>query len=96
MDVLAELLDKRDAIRRIAGQHGVARVRVFGSVARGEASETSDVDLVVTRGAGRSFFFPGGLIADLEELLGRPVDVTTDTALAPEIRDDVLNGAVEL
>ncbi len=96
MDVLNELQQKRDDILRIANQHGVTHVRIFGSVARNEAREDSDIDLVVTRGVGRSFFFPGGLIADLEDLLGRSVDVTTEAALAPEIRDDVLREAVEL
>jgi hypothetical protein len=96
MDVLTELHRKRDDILRIAGKHGVVKIRVFGSVARREVTETSDIDFVVARGSARSFFFPGGLIADLEELLGRPIDVATEKSLDPEIRDEVLREAIEL
>lgn len=96
MDVLAELHEKRDDIIRIASKHGVAEIRVFGSVARGEATEKSDIDFLVTRGEKRSFFFPGGLVADLEDLLGREVDVATESSLHPDIRSDALREAVEL
>ena len=59
------LHDKKDQIHEIAARHGASNVRVFGSVARGEASADSDVDLLVDLTGRRSFFFPGGLIADL-------------------------------
>lgn len=96
MDVLAELHKKRDDILRIASKHGVVEIRVFGSVARGEATENSDVDFLVTRGEARSFFFPGGLVADLEDLLGRDVDIATESGLHPDIRVDALREAVAL
>ncbi len=86
----------RDAILRIAADHGVRSVRVFGSRARGEATEASDVDLLIEAGPARSFFFPGGLIADLEDLLGRRVEVVTPQALYPDLRQRVLGEAVPL
>ena len=66
---------KREAILWIAQQHGVSRIRVFGSVARGEATEDSDVDLLIEVAGPTSLWFPGGLVAELEALLGRRVDV---------------------
>jgi len=96
MTVQQLLQEKRDEIRRIAFRHGVNRVRVFGSVARGEARQDSDVDLLVTIGGATSPWFPGGLIVDLEKLLGKKVEVVTERALNPLIRESVLNDAVEL
>ena len=65
------LKEKREEILRTASKHGARNVRVFGSVARGEDRPDSDVDLLVEVGPDRTPFFPGGLIADLEELLGK-------------------------
>lgn len=90
------LSDKRDAILQIAAQHGARNVRVFGSVARGEARPDSDIDFLVDSGPGRTPFFPGGLLADLEDLLGRRVQVLTEPALHPRIRARVLQEAVRL
>lgn len=96
MDI-AELLEaKKDEILRIAAKHGARNVRVFGSVARGEARPESDVDLLVEVGPGRTSFFPGGLIADLEDLLGKKVQVVTREDLHWYIRDRVLKEAVPL
>ena len=68
---LAEVLgDKREEILRIAAQHGATNFQVFGSVVRGEVGPDSDVDFLVDVGPGRSAFFPAGLLADLEDLLG--------------------------
>jgi predicted nucleotidyltransferase len=86
----------REAILAAATRHGVTRVRVFGSFARNEAREDSDVDLLIERGPHRTPFFPGGLIADLEDLLGRRVDVVTESALPERIRGRVLEEAVPL
>lgn len=83
-------------IREIARQHGVDSIRVFGSVARGEARPDSDVDFLVTVTGETSPWFPGGLVADLEELLGRRVQVVTDTALHERLRERVLAEAVPL
>lgn len=86
----------RDDILRIAGRHGAYNVRVFGSVARGDATAGSDLDLLVDVGPRRTFFFPGGLIADLVDLLGINVDVVTTDALHTRIRDRILSEAVAL
>lgn len=94
---IAELIkDKRAEILRIAAHHGAFNVRVFGSVARGDAGPSSDVDILVEVRQQHSSFFPGGLVADLEELLGRRVDVVTDKGLNKFIRDQVLREAVAL
>ena len=87
---------KRDQILQVARRHGVTRVRVFGSMARGDAGPKSDVDLLIDVGANPSPWFPGGLIADLEELLGRPVQVVTEHGLDDLLRDRVLQEAVPL
>ena len=87
---------KRDDILRIAAQHGVQRIRVFGSVARGDAGPQSDVDFLVDVGPHHSSFFPGGLVADLEALLGRRVDVVELDGLYAPLRDTVLNEVVPL
>lgn len=92
----AELQRQRAEIVRLAARHGATRVRVFGSVARGDALPDSDVDLLVQAGEGTSSWFPVGLIEDLEELLGRRVDVVTEGALHPSLRDRVLAEAVPL
>jgi len=87
---------KRDEIRRIATRHGAYNIRVFGSAARGEAGPKSNLDLLVDCGPDVTPFFPGGLLADLEELLGRRVEVITEPGLNPYIRERVLKEAVPL
>ncbi len=92
-----ELLEEyRAEIMEIARRHGVAKIRVFGSVARGDAGPDSDVDFLVTVGGQTSPWFPGGLVADLEELLGRPVQVVTEQGLHDLLREQVLSEAVPL
>ena len=87
---------KRDEILRIADKHGARNIRVFGSVARGEARPESDVDFLIDAGAVTSSWFPAGLVVDLQDLLGRPVEVVTENGLNPLIRDRVLEEAVPL
>ena len=87
---------KRDEILRIAERHGAGDVRVFGSVARGEAGPQSDIDLLVRAQERTSPWFPAGLILDLQELLGRRVDVVTEGALHPYLRQRILAEAVPL
>jgi uncharacterized protein len=85
---------RRNDILRVAAQHGARNVRVFGSVARGEADDASDVDFLVEMEPGRSLLDLGGLQADLESLLGRHVDVVTVGGLKARIRNGVLTEAV--
>ena len=96
MSIGKPLVEKRDQILEIAARHGAHNVRVFGSVARGEASPDSDVDLLVDVGPTHSRWFPAGLVLELETLLDREVDVVTEDALHWYIRDRVLEEAVPL
>ncbi len=86
----------REEILRICHKHGARNIRVFGSFARGQAGSESDVDFLVDVGPEHSAFFPGGLLMDLEELLGRQVDIVEPEGLHWYIRDRVLEEAVSL
>lgn len=86
----------RREILDLASRHGVTEVRVFGSMARGDAGPQSDVDLLIEVGPKPSRWFPGGLVSDLEELLGRRVQVVTERGLDELLRDRVLREAVPL
>lgn len=91
-----ELLKHKEQIMQIAAQHGVLSVRVFGSVARDEATQESDLDVLIEPGSHLSAWFPAGLILDLETLLGCKVDIVTEKALNPLFRDQVLTEAIRL
>lgn len=94
---IKELLHtKRPEILRAAKAHGAGNVRVFGSVARGEALPGSDVDLLVELEPGRSLFDHAALVLELERLLGCKVDVAVERGLRPRIRERVLSEAVPL
>lgn len=93
---LSELQDRREEILRTAEKYGAYNVRVFGSVARGEEDAQSDVDLLVDMEPGRSLFDLGGLLTDLQTVLGRDVDVVTEKGLRESIRNQVLRDAVML
>lgn len=86
----------RHRLLSLARRRGITDVRVFGSMARGEADEGSDVDLLVTLSPGVSALALGGLLLDAQELLGRPVDVVTEASLHPALRERVLADAVPL
>ena len=90
------LQSKREDILRIAARYGAYNVRIFGSVTRGEADSESDIDLLVNMEPGRSLLDLCGLLIDLEELLGRKVDVVTEKGLRDRIRERVLKEAVAL
>lgn len=79
-----------------AARRGATNLRVFGSVARGEATPTSDLDLLVDLEPGRSLVDLGGLLMDLSEIVGVEVDVVTEAGLKPRVRDRVLAEAVPL
>lgn len=90
--VLAKSLE----IQRIARKHGARNVRLFGSVARGDARPDSDVDFLIDAGPTTSAWFPAGLVLDLEDLLGRRVEVITEKGLRPELREYVLRETIPL
>lgn len=93
---LAELRARREEILEVACRHGASDVRVFGSVGRGEADNVSDVDFLVEMEPGRSLLDMGGLLMDLSELLGCPVDVVTVKGLRERVRPRVLAEAQPL
>ena len=91
------LIEKnRQEILSLARVNGVTKVRVFGSMARGDVSSTSDVDLLVEIGEGRSGLALGGFLMDVSELLHRKVDVVTEKSLHPKIQRQVLSEAIAL
>jgi hypothetical protein len=91
------LQDQRDAILEIAAKHGAYNVRVFGSVARGEATADSDIDLLIDYDLDRiTPWFPAGLMLDLEKLLNRKVDVVPADSVHYFIKERVLQEAVPL
>ncbi len=87
---------RRDRIIEIAAQHGAHHVRVFGSVARGEASQISDIDLLVEMDPGRSLLDLIELSQELEALLERKVDILTDEGLSPYLEQRIHAEAVPL
>jgi predicted nucleotidyltransferase len=96
MTTIDVLKIKRTDILRLASQHGAHHVRVFGSVARGEAGPASDVDLLVQMDSGRSLLDLIGLTQELESILQRKVDVLTDEGLSPYLKERIQAEAVPL
>jgi uncharacterized protein len=90
------LTTKRDEILRLADQHGAKNVRVFGSLARGEAGPESDVDLLVDMEKGRSLLDLVAFWQDVQDLLGCPVDVITDGGVSPHLRERIYSEAMPL
>lgn len=96
MDIVDQLVEKRDEILAICARHGASNVRVFGSCARDDYDEKSDVDMLVKF---NKQYYLGDLFVlqeELEKLLGRKVDLGTDKMLKTGIRKDVLDEAVPL
>jgi hypothetical protein len=96
MDYQALLNQKRKEILATAARYGAYDVRVFGSVARGETNDASDIDILVNLEPGRSLMDLGGLLYDLQNLLGAEVDVVTEKGLRACIREQVLREAISL
>lgn len=96
MVALNDIIRQRDEILRVAAARGARNVRIFGSVARGEADDASDIDFLVDMEPGRSLLDLGGLLMDLRALLHREVDVVTEDSLRERIRPRVLAEAVKL
>jgi uncharacterized protein len=90
------LKGKCDEILRIAASHRARDVRVFGSLARGEAGPESDIDILVKLDPGRSLLDIVAIKQDLEDLMGCEVDVVTEAAISPYIREEVLREAISL
>ncbi len=93
MNISELLKSKKDEILKIAEKHGAYNIRIFGSVARGEADEKSDVDFLVEFKPSVGLIDWSGLWLDLEDLLGRKVDVITEKALKGRIKERVLKEA---
>ncbi len=87
--LLSAIRDHRNCIHEIARNRGARRIRVFGSVARGEGSPTSDVDFLVDMEPGRSLLDLIGLQLDLQDLLGRPVDVVAEGGVSPYLAETI-------
>ena len=96
MITVEHLRRQRGAIIDLAATHGASDVRIVGSVARGDATESSDVDLIVRFEPGRSLFDHGGLVMDLRDLLGTGVDVIDEQAMRPRFRAHVMKEAIPL
>jgi uncharacterized protein len=97
MNTMAELVrNRRQDILQIAARHGARNVRVFGPVARGESGPDSDIDFLVELEPGRSLFDLGGLLVELQTLLGADVDVVTERGLRPRIRARIMREAIPL
>lgn len=90
------LKSRREEILRIAAKHGARNVRVFGSVARGEADSKSDIDLLVEFKRGTTLLGHAALVQELEDLLGVKVDVVSERGLRDRVRERVLREAVAI
>jgi uncharacterized protein len=96
MDRMKELSKQRSTILAIAKRRGVLTIKVFGSIARGDATEDSDIDFLVEMEKGRTLLDIGGLLMDLQDLLHRKVDVVTVKALKPNVKEEILREALPL
>ena len=90
------LKDKRDAILRLAARYGVERMRIFGSLARGEATPASDIDFLVAFRRGKTLLDLIGFKQDLESLLGKKVDIVSEGGVSPYLSNRIFGEAVPL
>lgn len=95
LDIDDILAGKREQVLELARQHGVWRVRVFGSAMRGEATAHSDLDLLVD-GLENAAWGGGRLLVELEALLGRRVDLLSPGDLHPLLREQIMREAIAL
>jgi hypothetical protein len=95
-DIYQLVHSKREEINSLAGKYGASHIRIFGSVARHTADDRSDIDFLVDLEPGRTLFDLGGFAYDLQELLGKPVDVCTIHILREQIRSRIIAEAVPL
>jgi hypothetical protein len=96
VNVREQIQQRRQDILQVAARHGAGNVLLFGSVARGEETPESDVDILIDVTGETTPWFPGSLVADLEQLLRRPVQVVIRRSLSPLIREAVLREAIPL
>ncbi len=96
MDQRTLLQQNRERVLEVAARYGAYNVRIFGSVARGEATAFSDIDFLVSMEPGRSLMDLGGLLYELQNLLGVNVDVVTEKGLRARFREQVLREAIPL
>ena len=96
MNLSKTLSNKREEILRITTAHGATNLRVFGSVSRGEATDKSDLDLLINLEPGRTLLDIIAIKQDLEDLLGCSVEVVTENAVSPYIREQILKEAISL
>jgi len=96
MTISKVLSNKREEILRITAAHGAKDLRVFGSVSRGDATDKSDLDLLINLEPGRTLLDIIAIKQDLEDLLGCAVDVVTENAVSPYIREQILKEAISL
>jgi len=96
MVCLAYIIEHRRKIRQLAETHKFSRIRVFGSVARGQETELSDIDFVVDPDETANLFYLGGLTTVLEDFLGARVDVISSRSLGEEIKRNIDRDAIEL
>jgi predicted nucleotidyltransferase len=96
MRLIEVVQSKKTEIERLAAKHGAGNVRVFGSAVHGDETATSDIDFLVDVVGKTSAWFPSGLALDLQDLLGRSVDVVTERALHPLLRERVTREATPL
>jgi predicted nucleotidyltransferase len=92
----ADIMKHRGQIMEIADRYGAFDIRLFGSVARGDTDEASDLDLIVRFQPNRSLLDHGGLLMELRELLGISVDVIDDQTMRPRFREQVMKDAIPL
>jgi predicted nucleotidyltransferase len=91
-----DVLKRREEIIAVGRRYGASNIRIFGSVARGDATEASDLDLIVRLEPGRSLFDLGGLLMDLRDLLGIKVDVISENGIRDRWRDHLMAESVPL
>ncbi len=96
MITLDKLKSKRNLIHQIAQHYHAENIRVFGSVARGEATKNSDIDILVNFLPNASLFDQAGMINKLGELFNCKVDVVSERALNPNILDQILNESIPI
>jgi hypothetical protein len=96
MEIDQLLRERRDEILRLAAKHGAVEIRLIGSVARGESRPDSDIDFLVKWAPGTSLLDHAALVLDLEQLLGRKVDIASDGWVKPLLRESVYRDAISL